>query len=57
MVTAPAPKTGEHNEAVCLCFKCRQTRSQLRRCGHYAPEPYWPKKAHPHLEAELRELF
>ena len=58
MVTAPPkPKPKEHNEAQCLCRKCKRVRLQLRQRGHYAPEPHWPKTEHPNLEAEIQEMF
>jgi hypothetical protein len=59
MVTTPKPRPRprEHNDGTCLCPKCKAGRAWLRKLGHYAPEPYWPKKEHPDLERELRELF
>jgi hypothetical protein len=59
MVTTPKPRPRptEHNESECLCGGCKRVRSQLRRRGHYAPEPHWPKSEHPNLEAEIAEMF
>jgi hypothetical protein len=58
MVTTPwsRPDRG-HPDATCLCQSCKRARYQLRRTGHHAPEPHWPRKEHPNLEAELRELY
>jgi hypothetical protein len=65
MVTTPKPcpyerlrtRPGEHNEATCLCFKCKSARSRLRSLGHFAPEPGEPRKEYPDLESAIRELF
>ncbi|HZA25439.1 MAG TPA: hypothetical protein VFA32_23065 [Dehalococcoidia bacterium] len=59
MVTTPKPRPTpkEHNDGTCLCLKCRAGRSRLRRLGHFAPEPGEPRKEHPNLEDEQRELF
>jgi hypothetical protein len=59
MVTTPQPRPRpkEHDDATCLCRKCKTGRSRLRSLGHFCPEPDWPKKEHPNLDAEIQELF
>jgi hypothetical protein len=59
MVTTPKPKpqSKEHNDVTCLCKQCKAGRAGMRKRGHYAPEPGWPRTEHPNLEAEIAEMY